>query len=71
MICEVLECKKTPYPPTADVSLVLDENVSMYADPGALVITLRLTWVSFFTMTAHGRLADRHPGTFLDLAHAS
>ena len=46
LVCEVLECKRTSYPPTAQIGLVLDDNVSMYADPGSMVVTLRLTSVS-------------------------
>ena len=47
IVCEILECKLAPNPTVAQVGFVLDENVAMTPDPDAMIITLRLTSVSF------------------------
>ena len=45
IVCELLECKRTAYPPVAQVGIVLNECVDMYIDPVELEIRLHLTWV--------------------------
>ena len=42
----VQEGKGAPNPSVAQMGLLLNENISMYADPDITTITLHLTWVS-------------------------